>query len=213
MVIMKAETFFTETDKKRIAEAVRDVELRTAGEVAVMVVDQSDAYPEGQMLAGGLIGSLLALAATELFWVGDLWVFVVSALVLMPLCGWLVQYLPDVKRFFTPNDRLELQVQDRALTAFYDKGLYKTRDESGVLFFISLFEHKVWVLADKGIYEKIQQETLQAYAHNIAAGIKDGQAADMLCQAIADVGELLARHFPVKADDIDELSNEVIIGQ
>lgn len=210
---MKAETFFTEADKKRIADAVRAVERRTAGEVAVMVVDQSDAYPEGQILAGGLIGSLLALAATELFWDGALWVFVVSALVLMPLCGWLVQYLPDVKRFFTPNDRLELQVQDRALTAFYEKGLYKTRDESGVLFFISLFEHKVWVLADKGIYEKIRQETLQAYARDIAAGIKDGKAADMLCQAIADVGEILARHFPVKTGDINELSNEVIIGQ
>ncbi|MCJ7603193.1 MAG: TPM domain-containing protein [Desulfobulbaceae bacterium] len=210
---MKAETFFTEADKKRIADAVRAVERRTAGEVAVMVVDQSDAYPEGQILAGGLIGSLLALAATELFWSGALWVFVVSALVLTALCGWLVHYLPEVKRFFTPNDRLELQVQDRALTAFYEKGLYKTRDESGVLFFISLFEHKVWVLADKGIYEKIRQETLQAYARDIAAGIKDGNAADMLCQAIADVGELLARHFPVKPDDINELSNEVIIEQ
>jgi putative membrane protein len=213
MVIMKAETCFTEADKKRIADAVRAVERRTVGEVAVMVVDQSDAYPEGQILAGGLIGSLLALAATELFWGGALWVFVVSALVLTALCGWLVHYLPEVKRFFTPNDRLELQVRARALTAFYEKELYKTRDESGVLFFISLFEHKVWVLADKGIYEKIRQETLQAYARDIAAGIKDGKAADMLCQAIADVGELLARHFPVKPDDINELSDEVIIGQ
>ncbi|MBU0909912.1 MAG: hypothetical protein KJ717_10120 [Proteobacteria bacterium] len=64
---MKAETFFTEADKKKIADAVRAVELKTAGEIAVMVVDRSDAYPEGQILAGGLIGSLLALAATELF--------------------------------------------------------------------------------------------------------------------------------------------------
>jgi len=210
---MKAETFFTETDKKRIVDAVREAELITAGEIAVMVVDQSDAYPEGQMLAGAVIGSLLALAVTELFWTGSLWVFVVSALVLMALCGWLVHYLPAVKRFFTPNDRLELQVRDRALASFYDKGLHKTRDESGVLFFISLFEHKVWVLADRGIYEKIRPETLQAYAHDIAAGIKVGKAADILCQSIADVGDLLARHFPVKPDDSNELANEVIIGQ
>jgi len=212
-VIMKAETFFTEADKKKIADAVHAVEGRTGGEIAVMVVDQSDAYPEGQMLAGGVIGSLSALAATELFWTGDLWVFVVSALVLTALCGWLVHYLPEVKRFFTPGDRLELQVRDRALTAFYEKGLYKTRDESGVLFFISLFEHKVWVLADQGIYAKIRQEALQAYAQDIAAGMKSGQAADMLCRSITEVGELLARHFPAKADDMNELSDEVIIGQ
>jgi putative membrane protein len=210
---MKAETFFTEADKKKIAVAVRAVELKSAGEIAVMVVDRSDDYPEGQILAGGVIGCLSAMAATELFWAGNLWVFVVSALVLTVLCGWLVHYLPEVKRFFTPNDRLELQVQDRALTAFYEKGLYKTRDESGVLFFVSLFEHKVWVLADKGIYEKIRQETLQAYARDIAVGIKSGKAADMLCQSITAVGELLARHFPVKQDDVNELSDEVIIGQ
>lgn len=210
---MKAETFFSEADKKRIADAVGAVERRTAGEVAVMVVGQSDAYPEGQMLAGGVIGSLLALAATELLWGGALWVFAVSALVLTALCGWLAHYLPAVKRFFTPSDRLELQVRDRALAAFYENGLYKTREESGVLFFISLFERKVWVLADKGIYAKIRQETLQAYARDIAAGIKGGQAVDTLCQAIGDVGEILARHFPVKADDVNELSDQVIVGQ
>ncbi|MEW6517937.1 MAG: hypothetical protein AB1461_00855 [Thermodesulfobacteriota bacterium] len=210
---MKAETFFTEADQKRIAEAVRHVERRTAGEIAVMVVGQSDAYPEGQLLAGGVLGSLLALAATELFWAGSLWVFVVSALGLTALFGWLVHYLPGVKRIFTPNDRLELQVRDRALAAFYEKGLYRTREESGVLFFISLFERKVWVLADKGIYARISQETLQAYASDIAAGIKSGQAADMLCRAILEAGELLARHFPVRADDVNELADKVIIGQ
>lgn len=212
-MIMKAETFFSEADKKRIADAVGAVERRTAGEVAVMVVEQSDAYPEGQMLAGGVIGSLLALTATELLWGGALWVFVVSALVLTALCGWLTHYLPAVKRFFTPNDRLELQVRDRALAAFYEKGLYKTREESGVLFFISLFERKVWVLADKGIYAKIRQETLQSYARDIAAGIKGGTAVDALCKAIGDVGGILARHFPVKADDVNELSDQVIVGR
>ncbi len=210
---MKAETFFTESDKKKIAEAISAVELKTAGEIAVMVVDQSDAYPEGQILTGISVGPLFALAATELFWQGSLWVFAVSAIVLTGLLGWLAHHLPAVKRFFIPRARLELQVKKRALTAFYEKGLYKTRDESGVLFFISLFEHKIWVLADKGIYEKITQETLQSYALDIASGIKNGQTTDMLCRAISAAGELLARHFPVKPDDINELSNEVIIGQ
>lgn len=210
---MKAETFFTESDKKRIAEAISAVELKTSGEIAVMIVDQSDAYPEGQILAGITVGPLFALAATELFWQGSLWIFAVSAIILTVLFGWLAHYLSALKRFFIPRARLELQVKKRALTAFYEKGLYKTRDESGVLFFISLFEHKIWVLADKGIYGKISQETLQSYARDIASGMKNGQTPDMLCRAISAAGELLARHFPVKPDDINELSDEVIIGQ
>lgn len=106
---MKAESFFNEAERQSIAAAIHEVEGRTAGEIAVMVVPRSDDYPEGQMLAGAVIGSLLAFAGTVLFRPGSLPVFIVAALVLIPLCGWLIGYLPAVKRFFTPDDRLELQ--------------------------------------------------------------------------------------------------------
>ncbi|OKY73631.1 MAG: hypothetical protein BM485_17590 [Desulfobulbaceae bacterium DB1] len=209
---MKAETFFSEAEKETIAEAVRRVEIKTSGEVAVMVVDASDSYPEGQLSAGIFLGGLAALGLTELLWGDSLWIFLSFFLPSALVCGWLVNYLPAIKRFFTPDARLEEQVKDRALTAFYEKGLYKTRDESGVLFFVSLFEHKVWVLADKGIYAKISQETLQEYAAAVAAGFKSGRAAELLCREILHVGEILAAHFPVKPDDENELNNEVIIG-
>ncbi|MBI5559625.1 MAG: hypothetical protein HY885_18535 [Deltaproteobacteria bacterium] len=210
---MKAETFFSTAEQESISRAIAEVECKTSGEVAVMVVDQSDTYPEGQILAGCFCGALLALVATELLWKNSLWFFVVISFVLMPLCGWLVHYLPQVKRFFTPDVRLEVQVRQRALTAFYEKGLDKTRGRSGVLFFISLFERKVMVLADKGIYEKIQQEALQAYARDIALGVKAGRAAEILCHQIKGVGQVLASQFPVKPDDINELSDQIIIGQ
>ncbi|MFH1217638.1 MAG: hypothetical protein V1706_14170 [Pseudomonadota bacterium] len=209
---MKADTFFSEAEKEKIAEAVRQVELKTSGEVAVMVVDESDSYPEGQLLAGIFLGGSAALALTELFWGDSLWIFLALFVAFALLCGWLSSYLPDVKRFFTPGARLEEQVKDRALTAFYEKGLYKTRDESGVLFFISLFEHKVWVLADKGIYAGISQKTLQEYAESVALGIKSGRASELLCREILHVGEILATHFPVKPDDKNELADQVIIG-
>ena len=107
--------------------------------------------------------------------------------------------------------RREETVRERAVRAFYEKGLYKTRKNTGVLFFLSLLEHKVWVLADRGIYEKIDQETLNRFANSISQGIRDGQACDALCQATKEAGELLARHFPITPGDTDELSNEVMV--
>jgi uncharacterized membrane protein len=41
--------------------------------------------------------------------------------------------------------------------AFYEKGLYKTRKNTGVLFFMSCLRRKVWVLADKGIYGRLNR--------------------------------------------------------
>ena len=100
----------------------------------------------------------------------------------------------------------------RAVRAFYEKGLYKTKQQTGVLFFLSLLEKKVWVLADKGIYEKIEQDTLNRFSKLVSQGIRDGRSCDSLCNAIMEAGELLAKHFPITPDDTDELTDEVITG-
>ena len=210
---MQAEKFFSSEDKARIAEAVRQVELQTSGEVVVMLVDNSDTYPEGRMLAGGALGGVAALAVSDVFLADSLWWFVPLALALSALCGWLIAYLPGALRLFVHPAKLEQRVAEQALLSFYQKGLHHTRDATGVLFFISLFERKVRVLADKGIYEKITPETLQGYASNVAQGVRTGTAAPALCREIERVGLILAEHFPIKADDTNELSNEVIIGR
>jgi putative membrane protein len=106
--------------------------------------------------------------------------------------------------------RKEHAVRERALRAFFEKGLYKTKENTGVLFFLSLLERKVRVLADKGIYQKIGQETLDRHAKTVSQGVREGRACDALCEAIEGVGQLLAKHFPMKAGDIDELPDEVI---
>ncbi|HIJ78599.1 MAG: hypothetical protein OEY01_05680 [Desulfobulbaceae bacterium] len=209
---MKAETFFSEAQNAEITRAIREVELQTSGEVAVMVVDRSDSYPESRILAGLLIGSLLALGIVDLLLDDSLWAFLPLAALFTLLSGWLIGHLPALQRFFISGARLEEMVREQALQGFYKKGLYKTRDATGVLFFISLFEHRVWVLADKGIYEKISQATLQTYAADIATGIKNGRAAEALCREIRGAGEVLARHFPVRADDTNELPDQVLHG-
>lgn len=209
---MQAENFFSAQDKERITAAVRQVELHTAGEVVVMVVDGSDTYPEGRMLAGGVVGVILALGVTD-FWLSDnLWRFVPLALALTALCGWLTVYLPALHRLFVHPARFAERVADQALLSFHRQGLHRTKDATGVLFYISLFERQVRVMADQGIYTKISQETLQEYADDVARSVRSGTAVAALCREIERVGLILAEHFPVAADDSNELSDEVIIG-
>ncbi len=209
---MKAETFFSEQDKVAVEAAIAEVETKTAGEVAVMVVDQSDSYPEAQIFSGIILGSALALAITELFFGESLWAFLPLAVLCCTALGALSRFFPFLIRLMGSGQRMETRVQERALQAFYEKDLYKTRDDTGVLFFISLLEHRVWVLADSGIYSKISPAELQDYAHLVAQGVKQGKTVTMLCEEIRRVGEVLATHFPIKDDDANELSNKVIVG-
>jgi len=207
---MNSKTFFSEAENTNITQAIKEVELQTSGEIAVMVVDQSDSYPESRILAGITAGGLLALGITDLWFEDSLWGFLPLAATFTILISWLIEYLPAIKRFFIPATRLEEMVREQAIQGFYKQGLYKTRDATGVLFFISLFEHRVWVLADHGIYEKISQESLQTHATDVAAGIKDGRAAEALCEEIRRAGQILAHHFPRRDDDTNELPDQVL---
>ena len=210
--MVHSETFFTEAERQRIAATITEVEKTTSGEVAAMVVTTSDTYPEATLLAGLTIGGLTALLITDLFLGDSLGYFVPLMVASTVLIGALSKIFPPLLRLFIPTSRLEARVAERAIRAFYEKKLHTTRDNTGVLFFISLLERKVWILADSGIYQKISQDALMAHANDIAAGIKQGAACNALCREIEAVGVILARHFPSKPDDTNELSNEVITG-
>lgn len=210
--MIKAETFFTEAENLQIAATISEVEKKTSGEVVAMVVSASDTYPEASLLAGLSIGGLTALIITDLFLHDSLGYFLPLLACGTILASSLAKISPPLLRWFIPENRLENRVAERALRSFYEKKLHATRDNTGVLFFISLLEHKVWILADTGIYEKISQETLLAYANDIATGIKQGKGCAALCRQIEAVGSILAQHFPVKTDDINELSNQVLTG-
>jgi len=208
--ITKAARFFTEDERKRISAATADVETRTIGEVAVIVVDSSDRYPEAEVIGGFFLGSLISLVLTGLFFHFSVWWYIPISFLLFFPAKYIFQKIPVLKIAFIGFRRKEHAVMQRAERAFFEKGLYRTRRNTGVLFFFSLLERKVWILADKGIYEKIEQETLNRFAGTVSQGIREGRACDALCIAIEEAGTLLSRHFPITPGDINELSDEVI---
>lgn len=207
---MIAEKFFSEYEKNQISETIKLVEKKTIGEVAVMVVDSSDEYRDAEVLGGMSLGSFLAFLITFYFLHSSLWWYIPLSFVMFFPSLLVVHKIPFLKRAFISKKRQEKAVFQRTIRAFYEKGLYKTRQNTGVLFFISLFEHKVWVLADKGIYEKIQQEKLNNFAKKVTEGIKQKRACNALCEAILEAGELLALHFPITPGDVNELTDKVI---
>jgi putative membrane protein len=206
----RSELFLAEPEKERIAAAVCDVESRTIGEVVVMVVDSSNSYEDAEFIGGVLSASSLSLVLTILFFHSSvLWFVPITLLFFFP-CRLLFRKVDALKALFLRADRSEEAVRERALRAFYEKGLYKTRENTGVLFFLSLLERKVWVLADRGIYQRIGQETLNQFANRVSQGVKQGRACETLVEAIQGVGQLLSNHFPIKPGDIDELPDKVI---
>jgi putative membrane protein len=206
---MKAETFFTEQEKERIRQAVVDAESKSAGEIVPMIVTSAARYTEIELL--GLIAGLFAGMVIEWFW-SDPWGSPYFQLwpVFGALIGFLLGRIPDLKRLLAPSRRITEAVHTLGLASFTEQGLHYTKDHTGILILVSLLEHRVEVLADRGINLKVAQGTWDEVVHIITAGIKSGQACDAFCNAIGRCGDILATHFPRQADDKDELPNRLV---
>ena len=207
---MNAETFFTAAEQARIQSAVLAAEQKTSGEIVPMIVNSSGRYAEVEMsgLAIGLVAGTLAALLVHDPWSST------EMHMIWPLAGALLGYflagLVAVKQRFLPKARVAESVHLRSLAAFTANGLHHTKAHTGIFIFVSLLEHRVDVLADRGINQKVAPGTWDEIVGMITAGIKSGKACDAFCQAIERCGNILAAHFPRQADDKDELPNRLV---
>ena len=203
-------SFFTDTEQQRIIEAVQAVEKRTSGEVVPMIVEQSYDYPQAEIIGGAAIAIILATLGSYFFFSSELSKFLIIFFILYLPCRWLVRGIPSIKKMLIHKDEMKAEVAERAKVAFIDHGLHYTRDNTGILILISLFEQKVQVLADKGINSVVPEHTWDGVVKTIVGGMNNGTACESLCEAIHTCGDLLTENFPCKDDDTDELPNLIM---
>lgn len=207
---MRAEKFFTTEEQKRIQQAVVAAEKKTSGEIVPMIVSASGRYAEVELFG---LGSGLALGTLAAFLWHDPWGSV-QVYLLWPMVGaalgLVASSIPTLKRRLISKDRIADAVQGRSLAAFTAHGLHHTRAQTGILILASLLEHRVVVLADRGINEKVTGGTWDEIVAMITAGLKTGNGCDAFCKAIGRCGEILAQHFPRSVDDRDELPNKLV---
>lgn len=207
---LTAKTFFSVDEQQRIEATVQEAEKLTSGEIVPMVIDEAFDYPRAEIFGGGFFSLGLAVLCSWWFGNSSVWVFLPIFLSGYLPCKWLVRALPDLKRRFIPQQVMAEEVEEKALVSFLEHGLHATRDQTGILILISLFEHRVHVLADRGINDRVDKSTWDEIVAMVTAGVRSGEACNALCLAISRCSELLAKDFPRKDDDTDELPNLII---
>jgi uncharacterized membrane protein len=108
-----------------------------------------------------------------------------------------------------PHGTAKLSLTELASMEFMHLGMEKTRDRTGVLLFILLSERQFQILADKGINAKVEQKIWDEIAGQMANKFKNGEYLSGVLTAVKSIGEVLAKWFPRKADDTNELTDEV----
>lgn len=194
----------TEAEAATVAERVAAAERGTAGEIVVVLAERSDGY-ERHRVALSFTATLLTALALYTFVpsVPELWVLCAEAPLM--LLFWWLSGLAAVTRALVPRRAQAEAVRARAEQSFIEQGVTETRERSGVLLFLSEVEHRVELLADRGIHQRVGGEVWQALVNDVVAAIRSGHAADGIASAVDAIGARLAQHFPPAPDDTNEL--------
>ncbi len=213
------QTLIDRLDEDRIREAVQQAEERTAGEIVPVVVPQSAEY-EVVTWRGAAFASLLALTAVLLTlqfydgwglgWLYTPWGVVLTTLGAGLVGALLATYVPPLQRLLAGGDLLDETVHRRALQSFVEEEVFATRDRTGILLFVSLQEHRIEVLGDTGINERVEPDDWAEIVERIRRGIRNDNLTEGLVEAIGMCGRLLERKgVRIRPDDENELSNTV----
>jgi len=117
----------------------------------------------------------------------------------------------EIRVVVMSNSKKFESVHKHAEEAFRKYGLQNTKDATGVLIFLSVEEKRIEILADKGINEKVEQSTWDNMVNGLIIKIRQNGTCQGLCDLVAEVGKYLTEYFPIQPDDVNELSNEVIV--
>src|SRR6185503_16034274 len=130
--------------------------------------------------------------------------------------GWIVGVLmakavPWLKRLAVSRRAMTARVLIAAHHAFDSLHAHKTMGGTGVILYVSLFERRVCVWADRKVSEKIPEAEWKGITEQLIHALRDGKPRDGFVDAIRKMGDLLSKPFPIKAGDVNELPNELRI--
>lgn len=219
----RASELFSNADRERVAAAVREAEKKTSAEIVPVVATASGRYDRAE----DLFGLVTALALVTIGWTtcpemrsATGWGEGASLAGLLPvliivLVGFvagaaLASRVTVLRLLFLSSREMDEEVQRAARAAFMSSKIRKTAGGTGVLLYVSLFEHKVVVLPDDAIAEK-KAVDWGGPCSTIVAGMKEGNPTEAMASAVVQCGDLLAADFPRADDDVDELSNELVL--
>ncbi len=107
-----------------------------------------------------------------------------------------------------------LSVRDRAIAMFGKLRVWDTEFNNGVLIYLLYAEHKIEIVADRGLKAHVSDDEWKAIVERMREPLRAGKFEEGLGLAIDAVEALLEKHFPAAAGaaNPNELSNKPWMG-
>ena len=219
---MKLKQKFRDEDLQRIKVAVKDAEKNISGEIVPVIVERSDNYAlasyKGSLILATIFFAAMVVidryvlvnASTTLYY-DPMFIFFV-VVVGGVIGGVLPLFYEPAKRLLLSQKMMDECTRQRAENAFLEEEVFNTRHRTGIMIFISFFEHEVIVMADRGISKVVEQKEWDNIVRELVQHIREGKIVEGIEAGIKRCGEiLLERGFTKTTDDVNELRDDLRI--
>jgi uncharacterized membrane protein len=97
--------------------------------------------------------------------------------------------------------------RERAEHLFVRLGVGATEEATGILVYVQLVDHRVEILADRGIAECVAQTEWEGICREMEVAFSEGAWRRGVLEAIDRASHLLALHFPARGHNPNELDD------
>lgn len=101
--------------------------------------------------------------------------------------------------------------RQRAEDVFSQLRVWDTQHDSGVLIYVQLVDRRIEIVADRGIAAKVEQTEWDAICRAMEKVFREGRFAEGALLAIGRITALLARHFPPRGRNRNELPDKPVV--
>lgn len=101
--------------------------------------------------------------------------------------------------------------RERARELFAHYRIWDTEENCGVLVYVNLADHKVEIVADRGVGRKIDASDWHAVCRTMTLGFAQGNFHDSMIDALSQLNGLLQAHYPDDGSARNELSDKPIM--
>jgi uncharacterized membrane protein len=113
-------------------------------------------------------------------------------------------------RVFIQRGKLDVDPLPLAKRKFQRLGIQKTSQRNGVLIFVAPRARKFAVVGDHAIHQKCGEEFWQEVVDRMRNHFRAEEFTQALVEAIGEIGDVLAAHFPRRSTSSNELPDEIV---
>ena len=198
----------SDTDKRRIAAAVADIETRSSAEILVVTSPGAAAYADVVALAAAGV-TLFGGALAALLWPLPALTVVAGQMALFTLV-WAGLTWGRMGHRLVPRVLRSARAERAAALEFARLVNAQTADKRGLLIYLAFAERHIEIIADRGIAAAVPDARWQEIVDGFPAVLRERAFGEALFEVVRRCGEILTASFPAESGQRNEMTDHIV---